>query len=177
VYLQIFNYVYADEDDYVIAMLGTGMIYNHREPHTVEHFEATRGRSRSHPQTKLLPQSQHYKLDFKTLRPIAAGEELFGNYGEEWFWTRGIEVDDSLDSAIPMLYESLETLREVGHCLSDIQINRYCECFILRILFLFMLNQRLYLHFDLMFLKGPPLQAQVMVSLLNVLLLKEKLFL
>ena len=123
--VQIFNYVYADdEEDRVIAMFGSAMIYNHREPHTVQHYDLTRGRQRTDPYTKKSPYSLHYKLQFQTLRPIMAGEEIFGDYGDEWFWTRGIDIDDSLDGEEPMRYESMAALAEAGHCLTDIEVKR-----------------------------------------------------
>lgn len=100
------------------------MLYNHRAPHTVQHYDLTYGRLRSDPLTKQSPHSLHYKLQFLTLRPISAGEEIFGDYGEEWFFTRGIEMDDSLDGEVPMHYESMEALQEAGHCLSDIEVKR-----------------------------------------------------
>lgn len=122
---QLFNYAYGDDDDSrIIVMFGTGMIYNHRQPHTVQHYDATRGRPLTDPRAQKSPQSLHYKLDFHILRPVAAGEELFADYGEDWFFDRGITFDEELDDGPPLRYENTAALQEAGHCLSHIRIAR-----------------------------------------------------
>lgn len=99
------------------------MIFNHREPHTVQHYDLSRGRSRSSPLTRMTPYSVHDKLQFQTLHPVSAGDEIFAHYGEEWFWSRGIdEYVEEGDGT--MRYESMSALKAVGHCLTDINVSR-----------------------------------------------------
>jgi hypothetical protein len=72
------DYVFrsATDDDAVILLLGYGMLYNHSADPNADYVE-------DGPDT----------IAFVTIRPVAAGEELTINYGEEWWDTRGLEPD------------------------------------------------------------------------------------
>ena len=107
------------------------MIFNHRDPHTVQHFGVNNAR-----QGATSPHTTHYKMRFHTLRATEAGEELFASYGEEWFWTRGIEYDNNYDGTAPIKYKSVRELHRVGHCLSDIYVKRWTFGFYLLLLIL-----------------------------------------
>ena len=72
------DYVFGSgEDEHeVILLLGYGMLYNHSSEPNCEYIqEAPR------------------VIMFQTLRAVEPGEELFIDYGEEWWSTRNREPD------------------------------------------------------------------------------------
>jgi hypothetical protein len=73
---QLGDYVFGsnESEDEVILPLGYGMLYNHSADPNCEYIqEAPR------------------VIAYVTLRDVKAGEELFIDYGEEWWETRGRE--------------------------------------------------------------------------------------
>ena len=65
-----------ENDDDVILLLGYGMLYNHSSEPNCEYIqEAPR------------------VIMFQTLRAVEPGEELFIDYGEEWWSTRNRKPD------------------------------------------------------------------------------------
>jgi hypothetical protein len=65
-----------ESEDDVILLLGYGMLYNHSSEPNCEYIqEAPR------------------VIMFQTLRAVEPGEELFIDYGEEWWSTRNREPD------------------------------------------------------------------------------------
>ena len=75
---QLLDYVFdsPDAEDMVVMPLGYGMLYNHSAEANLEYVEADdRG------------------IAYVAVRPIAAGEELTINYGEQWWDTRELEPD------------------------------------------------------------------------------------
>jgi hypothetical protein len=89
---QIRNYVFdTNERDFSMALLGLGMIYNHRVPSHVRHdwvtskFVETRDQKWAH--------STFSPIEFKITREVLAGQEIFVSYGDsDWFSGRGIEI-------------------------------------------------------------------------------------
>ena len=75
------DYVYgleADEEDplessdYYSLPLGCGSIFNHSDDHNTEYWHDT----------------ERDLIVFHTIRDVSAGEQLFINYGKEWWETR-----------------------------------------------------------------------------------------
>ncbi len=60
----------------VLLILGFGMLYNHSAEPNLEYVQES-------PET----------MTFVALKPIARGDELFIDYGEEWWETRELEPD------------------------------------------------------------------------------------
>eukprot|EP01041_Mallomonas_annulata_P001021 gene1020-2004_t len=52
---------------------------------------------------------------------ISIGEEVFTDYGDEWFSFRGIVYNESLMANVPRY--SLEELKSVGHCMTDVIVS------------------------------------------------------
>jgi len=77
------DYVYGlepDENDdveYFSLPLGFGSIFNHADDHNTEYW---------HDVTREL-------IIFYTIKNVAAGEQLFINYGNNWWEERGIQPD------------------------------------------------------------------------------------
>ena len=80
------DYVYGlepDEDDadgesqYYSLPLGWGSIYNHAYRHNTEYWHDT----------------DRDLIVFHTIKEVTAGEQLFINYGEPWWDTRGLEPE------------------------------------------------------------------------------------
>ena len=75
---QLGDYVFGsnEHEDDVILLLGYGMLYNHSSEPNAEYVqEAPR------------------VIMFQTLRAVEPGEELFIDYGEEWWSTRNRKPD------------------------------------------------------------------------------------
>lgn len=72
---ELLNYVfYGKKDTTRLVVMGNGMLFNHSsEPNVAYYLE----------ETKLGPELVLYAL-----REISQGEELFYNYGDEWWKTR-----------------------------------------------------------------------------------------
>jgi hypothetical protein len=87
---QLNNYIYdANEAGSTMALIGAGMIYNHRVPKTVTHVWI------SHKITNIDEQlwahSTYTMLEFQTTCDVKAGEEMFASYGgANWFTVRGV---------------------------------------------------------------------------------------
>jgi hypothetical protein len=124
---QLSNYVYGSEDKtYSIVTFGSGMLFNHRNPKSIQHYY------HDYPilsPTMYLgdvysaPYSSFSFLDFVTEKAITFGEELFASYGDDsWFSSRNITFV-AADETESFQY-STETLREYGHCLSDVYTNQ-----------------------------------------------------
>src|SRR3954463_5988771 len=72
------DYVFGSNsgDDEVTLLLGYGMLYNHSSEPNCEYV-----------------QEEPRVITFVTTRPVEAGEELFIDYGEEWWSTRNREPE------------------------------------------------------------------------------------
>ncbi|NTU58271.1 MAG: SET domain-containing protein [Chlorobiaceae bacterium] len=73
---ELVNYVfYGSAEDRRLVVMGYGMLFNHSSQPNVAYYrqEATTGA----------------ELVIYALRDISKGEELFYNYGDEWWSTRG----------------------------------------------------------------------------------------
>jgi len=57
--------------------LGCGSIYNHAENHNIEYWHDT----------------QRDLIIFYTITDVSAGEQLFINYGKDWWKTRELKPD------------------------------------------------------------------------------------
>ena len=70
------DYVFgsAEDEHEVILLLGYGMLYNHSYEANCEYV-----------------QEAERVITFVTLRPVDVGEELYIDYGEEWWATRNQE--------------------------------------------------------------------------------------
>lgn len=83
---QLDNYVFGTEDEeYSMLIFGPGSLYNHASSHqSVQHFWNDH-------EVKLagevsdLPYSDYTYCYFQTLKNVAAGQEIFEHYGEDWF--------------------------------------------------------------------------------------------
>lgn len=119
---QLGRYAYASEhDDYRIVNIGAAMIFNHMETASVTNFWTVD--MDDIPDCSLV-ESQSYStfpdFDFLAQLNILQGQELFANYGEDWFADRGIDLDASVGS---VLVRPTKELQEIGHCLTDIDID------------------------------------------------------
>ena len=90
------------DDDYSALILGFGSIYNHSNlPHLTYIFD--------HPR---------HVINFYARRPIMRGEEIFIDYGEEWFSSRGVEAINMTTSApITMRYRIKKIFRDYKNIL------------------------------------------------------------
>lgn len=120
---QLFNYVFgSDADDESIIVFGVAMMFNHRNPKTVEHLWADYPPTQSEHFSMVLdePFTQFSRIDYKAKSAIEAGSELYTSYGEkdDWFSSRGIEVAPMLDiNEIPP-----SELKLHGQCLSHLYV-------------------------------------------------------
>jgi hypothetical protein len=75
---QLGDYVFGSSEDekMVILPLGYGMLYNHSYKANLEYV-----------------QDGPRMITFLTVRPVAPGEELTIDYGEEWWSTRNLDPD------------------------------------------------------------------------------------
>jgi hypothetical protein len=75
---QLGDYVFGsnENEDDVLLLLGFGMLYNHSDEPNCEYV-----------------QEEPRVITFQTLRPVRAGDELYIDYGEEWWATRNREPD------------------------------------------------------------------------------------
>ena len=75
---QLNDYVFGSNEgeDEVILLLGYGMLYNHSAEPNCEYV-----------------QEEPRVIKFVTLRPVEPGEELYIDYGEEWWETRNREPE------------------------------------------------------------------------------------
>ena len=64
-------------DEYYSLPLGCGRIYNHAENHNIEYWHDT----------------QRDLIIFYTITDVSAGEQLFINYGKDWWKTRELKPD------------------------------------------------------------------------------------
>lgn len=85
------------DNDYSALILGFGSIYNHSDsPHVTYIFDFTRN-----------------IVNFYATRPIMCGEEIFIDYGETWFSSRGVEAINITSSApITMRYRIKKIFRD-----------------------------------------------------------------
>jgi hypothetical protein len=68
----------GEDPDYYSLPLGWGSIYNHANDHNTEYWHDV----------------DRDLIVFVAAKDIAAGEQLFINYGEPWWETRELEPDD-----------------------------------------------------------------------------------
>ena len=120
---QLANYDWHTREAGVsMAELGAGMLFNHRNPATVQH------KHRSH--AKLIDEQRLAHTTYSTavntaVRDKRAGEELFVSYGvgNEWLESRGITPDESHmnETYVPPTRSTAE-LNQLGVCLTDIEV-------------------------------------------------------
>jgi len=80
------DYVYgiAEDDDsqdaseYYSLPLGCGSIFNHSDEHNTEYWHDT----------------ERDLIVFYTIKNVSAGEQLFINYGKDWWETRDLTPDN-----------------------------------------------------------------------------------
>eukprot|EP00602_Paraphysomonas_sp_CaronLab_P005770 CAMPEP_0185033988 /NCGR_PEP_ID=MMETSP1103-20130426/23456_1 /TAXON_ID=36769 /ORGANISM="Paraphysomonas bandaiensis, Strain Caron Lab Isolate" /LENGTH=428 /DNA_ID=CAMNT_0027570461 /DNA_START=21 /DNA_END=1304 /DNA_ORIENTATION=- len=120
---QLFNYVFSAEDeDYSMALFGGAMLFNHRDPATIEHVWH-RAPVKSYDLLKNVysqPYTAFTTVDYNAAANILAGEEIFTSYGDgdDWFSSRGISFVPFENSTTSRY--SAEYLKKNGHCLTDI---------------------------------------------------------
>jgi uncharacterized protein len=71
----VFNLESAEENDeteYYSLVLGWGSLYNHADDHNTEYWHDT----------------DRDLIVFHTVKAVAAGQQLFVNYGQEWWQSR-----------------------------------------------------------------------------------------
>lgn len=123
---QLINFIFgSNHNDYIMALLGPGMLFNHRFETSVNYYwwkkdddtipdASTRNYS---------PFSTYTDIYFKAMKPIRQGDEIFTSYGdEEWFETRDINYIEPLETH--KLSRSLEYLKSFGHCLTDVAVRK-----------------------------------------------------
>eukprot|EP01034_Spumella_vulgaris_P021822 gene21822-27891_t len=82
------------------------------------------------PEINVMPYSTSEEILFISQKPIPAGQEIYSNYGEEWFKGRSlveqnVQIESSDDEEVEVATEtlvSLEDLEKYGHCLTDVTI-------------------------------------------------------
>lgn len=67
-----------EESEYYTLPLGCGSIFNHADDHNTEYWHDT----------------ERDLIVFHTIRDVSAGEQLFINYGKDWWETRECGPDD-----------------------------------------------------------------------------------
>ena len=107
-----------------MIIFGPGNIYNHRDPYTMGRFWAFD--DEKDPMNRNVAHSDFKHILYDTRTSIAAGEEMYETYGNNWFKRfgseesqSGREVEESLITAARI---SVDDLREHGHCLTDVRI-------------------------------------------------------
>eukprot|EP00607_Mallomonas_marina_P010437 CAMPEP_0182425022 /NCGR_PEP_ID=MMETSP1167-20130531/11355_1 /TAXON_ID=2988 /ORGANISM="Mallomonas Sp, Strain CCMP3275" /LENGTH=429 /DNA_ID=CAMNT_0024605323 /DNA_START=223 /DNA_END=1512 /DNA_ORIENTATION=- len=119
------NYVYSANDEaYSMILFGPAMLFNHRLPKDVDHYW-TDWPVASIAEQKLEAHTVYTPVLHKANRKIEIGEEIFTSYGDnDWFHLRGIAHDAvETDLSTNQTY-TLDTLQEIGHCLTDIYIDQ-----------------------------------------------------
>ena len=136
---QLNNYVYdTNEEGYSMALIGPGMIYNHKNPHTLSHVWNAYAPIPVKDQTRA--HSTFTKVEFATKWDVEEGEEIFASYGDhEWFTARDINLIDNSSSigqeecqladlgseeasACRGPKATLADLKKNGHCLTDVYV-------------------------------------------------------
>ena len=122
---QLKNYGFGSGfNDHALIIFGPGNIYNHRDPYTMGRFWAFD--DEKDPMNRNVAHSDFKHILYDTRTSIAAGEEMYETYGNNWFKRfgseesqSGREVEESLITAARI---SVDDLREHGHCLTDVRI-------------------------------------------------------
>ncbi len=121
------NYVFGHEEpDQCMAVLGIGMMFNHRERNKVSHHWEMKEVSHSQ-DNYWTPSSVSTLVNYDTVIPVEKGEEMYINYGgSHWFKDRGISLTDEKDIDEMRIIEpqvSAAYLQENGFCISDVYIS------------------------------------------------------
>lgn len=112
-------YVFTDEnEDYEIFVFGPTLLLNHADKETIDY------RHVSYPvdppsMLRLLPYSNHTPFQLLVENNPKQGDELFTNYGNDWFKDREIEREPVRKKEEPY---TADELKELGHCLTDIYV-------------------------------------------------------
>ncbi|MEJ2657254.1 MAG: SET domain-containing protein [Desulfobacterales bacterium] len=69
----------TDADEYFSLPLGCGSIYNHADNHNTEYWH----------------DAERDLIIFYTIKDVSAGEQLFINYGKDWWETRECRPDNN----------------------------------------------------------------------------------
>lgn len=121
---QLSRYAYgADNDDYRLINFGAAMLYNHKSPSTVSNYWSTDGEGGipDESQRSLVPFTRYVDVDFNAVEDIYPGDEMFANYGSNWFEDRA--MTDAGAEVEPHISRSLSDLEATGHCLSDVYVD------------------------------------------------------
>mmetsp|Transcript_21796 Transcript_21796/g.36726 ORF Transcript_21796/g.36726 Transcript_21796/m.36726 type:complete len:437 (+) Transcript_21796:48-1358(+) len=122
-HMQLFNYVYGSEaDDESIVVFGVAMMYNHRNPKTVEHLWG--GEPPNPVEHANMVRNEAYTqfcgITYQTVTPITAGSEMYTSYGDNsWFASRNVQIAPDL----PITEIPLSELQSSGaQCLSHLYV-------------------------------------------------------
>lgn len=122
-YIQIYesvlqDYIFASyHDDFGLIMLGMGSLFNHNDNNSVEHFSI--GEEPSNPSTQITSLTAQTACSLEATRDIAKDEELYLNYGPDWFANRTLPETES--APIPS-YVNLRKPQGKKICMSDLDI-------------------------------------------------------
>lgn len=124
---QLINFAFSSINEaYIMAVLGPAMMLNHAEIwENTKYVYATKLKDIVDPAGPIQsPQTTYSSLFFTVTDDVAAGDELFTNYGgEEWFDIRGIPFDGSVDGLdVEDRSRDIAELSSLGHCLTDIGV-------------------------------------------------------
>lgn len=124
-YSQLNNYVYAYDEDYSMMIFGAGSLYNHNKKSTVKHYWVVAAENLNKPSDyQWTPFNMGNDVWIRATEFIAAGEEVFAYYGENWFNQRDILEVDLLASAPAAEPVPLSQLDQYGHCLTDVGVSQ-----------------------------------------------------
>lgn len=126
--LPLLKFVYgSDIAEYSMCALGSFMMMNHRDkPNIQRKWSELEPSIINNPRTiQTHPYTTSRSFDLISTQKIAAGEEIFSNYGGEyWFEERHVKYNPQVNRQSPKIKYKLDDLISKGHCLKDISINQ-----------------------------------------------------
>jgi len=120
---QLKNYGFGTgHNSHALIIVGPGNIYNHHNVHTIGRF--WNDTVEKDPTNAGVPFTAFRPIHYKTLYPIAAGEEMFETYGTNWFQRLGNGHSDRkvVEATQQAKLMDLADLEQHGHCLTDVEI-------------------------------------------------------
>jgi hypothetical protein len=109
------DYIFAsDHNDFGLLMIGMGSLFNHADNNSLEHFSM--GEELSKPTLQVTSLTAQTGCSLDGTRNLRKGEELYLNYGPDWFANRNISIssDNNIQSG------NTDSSRRV--CLTNVEI-------------------------------------------------------
>jgi hypothetical protein len=133
-YTQLGNYVYASEEEgHSLVVFGVAMLFNHKPQGESTMYHSWADSEVAKVADQLEAHSTFTEIVYTFQTETQPGEEMFASYGDDdsWFGSRGIGSDSNesneSDSTAPIDEKktySLDELKRVGQCLSDVYVGQ-----------------------------------------------------